>query len=106
MGNAGQKSKHHRGNADRGRMMQTSLHALAIAARRDKVKRCRSLYSLFNRVLFEQSYWKLNKNAATGIDRVTFQEYGQNLEANLIALEERMKQKRYWPQFVKRVEIP
>lgn len=106
MGNAGQKGKHHRGNADRRRMMQTSLHAIAIAATRDKAKRFRSLYSLFNRVMLEQSYWKLNKKAATGIDRVTFQEYGQKLETNLIALEERMKQKRYWPQFVKRVEIP
>ena len=87
-------------------MMQTSLHAIAIAARRDKAKRFRSLYSIFNRECLEQAYRKLNKDAATGVDRVNFEEYGEKLEANLIALEERLKQKRYWPRFVRRVEIP
>src|SRR4030042_1129295 len=87
-------------------MMQTSLHAIANAARRDKAKRFRSRYSCFNREILRQAYWKLNKKAATGIDRVTHEEYGRNLEANLIALEERLKQKRYWPRFVRRVEIP
>ena len=86
--------------------MQTSLHAIANAARRDKVKRFRSLYSLFNRVMLEEAYRKLNKDAATGVDGVSYQEYGNNLEANLIALEDRLKQKRYWPRYVKRVEIP
>jgi group II intron reverse transcriptase/maturase len=87
-------------------MMQTSLHGIANAARRDKVKRFRSLYSFFNREMLLQAYWKLNKKASTGVDRVTHKEYGENLEANLTALEERLKQKRYWPQYVKRVEIP
>jgi hypothetical protein len=31
-----------------------------------------------------------------GVDQVTWQEYGENLEQNLIDLEERLKQKRYW----------
>lgn len=108
MGSAGQKSKHHRAVVtDRTwRMMQTSLHAIANAARRDKAKRFRSLYSLFNREMLEQAYRKLNKNAATGVDRVSYEEYGKNLEANLLSLEERLKRKRYWPRFVRRVEIP
>lgn len=83
-----------------------SKHVIANAAVKNKTKRFRSLYSLFNRVVLEEAYWKLNKDAASGVDQVTWYEYGENLEQNLIALEERMKQKRYWPQFVKRVLIP
>jgi RNA-directed DNA polymerase len=84
----------------------TSLHVIANAARKDTTKRFRSLYSLFNRVVLEQAYRKLNQDAATGIDQVSWSEYGENLQENLIALEERMKQKRYWPRFIKRIEIP
>jgi len=87
-------------------MMQTSLHVIANAARKDKTKRFRSLYSLFNRVLLEEAYRKLNKDAATGIDDVTWEDYGQNLTENIIKLEERLKQKRYWPQYIKRILIP
>jgi RNA-directed DNA polymerase len=90
----------------KGRVMQTSLHVIANAARRDKNKRFRSLYSLFNRVLLEEAFRKLNRKSASGVDEVTWQEYESNLEENLIDLEERLKQKRYWPRYVKRVYIP
>lgn len=86
--------------------MQTSLHVIANAAIKDKTKRFCSLYSLFNRVLLEQAYLKLNKDAATGIDEVTWEDYGRNLSRNLIELEERLKQKQYWPRYTKRVLIP
>jgi group II intron reverse transcriptase/maturase len=56
--------------------------------------------------MFEEAYQKLNKTAAFGIDRVTWKEYGCNLQENLIELENKLKQKRYWPQFIKRIEIP
>jgi RNA-directed DNA polymerase len=86
--------------------MQTSLHAIAEAAKRNKTKRFLSLYSLFNRVMLERAYRQLNKDAAAGVDKVTFEEYGKNLQENLITLETRLKEKRYWPQYVRRVEIP
>ena len=36
--------------------------------------------------------WKdLNKNAASGVDKVTAEAYGENLEANIQALVERLK---------------
>jgi group II intron reverse transcriptase/maturase len=88
------------------RMMQTSLHVIANAARRDRRKRFRSLYSLFNRVLLKEAFRKLNRKSVSGVDEVTWEEYESNLEANLIDLEERLKQKRYWPRYVKRVYIP
>ena len=86
--------------------MQTSLHVIAQAAQRDKEKRFQSLYSLLNRVTMAQAYHKLNKHAAPGTDRMTYEEYGRKLEENLIDLETRLKEKRYFPQVVRRVTIP
>jgi len=88
------------------RMMQTSIHVIANAARRDRSKRFRSLYSLFNRVVLEKAFRKLNRKSVSGVDKVTWKEYESNLEANLIDLEERLKQKRYWPRYLKRVYLP
>jgi RNA-directed DNA polymerase len=86
--------------------MQTSLHGIAEAARQHTRKRFRSLYSCFNRVLLEQSYGELNKNAAAGVDGMTYKEYGKDLERNLLDLEERLKRKAYHAKLVKRVFIP
>ena len=99
--------QHHRGKCDRkGRVMQTSIHVIANAARQHRKKRFRSLYSFFNRVVLEEAFRKLNRKSVSGVDSVTWKDYEENLEANLIDLEERLKQKRYWPRFVKRAFIP
>lgn len=88
------------------RMMQTSLHAIANAAQQNRCKKFRSLYSLFNKEMLEEAYYKLNKDAAYGSDKITWHEYGENLQDNLYTLQERLKGKRFWPQYVRRVEIP
>lgn len=86
--------------------MQTSLHGIAEAAKQHRRKRFRSLYGCFNRVLLETSYRELNKDAAAGIDGVTYEEYGTNLVANLLDLEDRLKRKAYHARLVRRVFIP
>lgn len=86
--------------------MQTSLPAIATAARRDLNRRFRGLYSILNRANFEVAFHALHKNAATGTDGVTFQEYGKSLSENLLNLESRLKEKRYRAKLVKRVFIP
>jgi len=86
--------------------MQTSLHGIAEAARQHKRKRFRSLYSCFNRVLLEQSYRELNKDAAAGIDGMTYEEYGRDLQTHLLDLEDRLKRKAYHAKLVRRVFIP
>lgn len=51
--------------------------------------------------------WRLlQKGKAPGIDRITTQDYGRNLEANLRALHERLRTGRYRATPVKRVYIP
>jgi group II intron reverse transcriptase/maturase len=57
-------------------------------------------------VVLEEAFRKLNRKSVSGVDSVAWKEYEENLEANLIDLEERLKRKRYWPRFVKRVFIP
>ena len=89
-----------------GRLTQTSLPAIAKAARCDLNRRFRGLYSMLNRANFEVAFHALNKNAATGVDGVTFQEYEKNLSGNLLDLESRLKEKRYRAKLVKRVFIP
>ncbi len=49
-----------------GRLMQTSLPAIAQLARRDKTKRFRGLYSMLNRNNFEVAFRAIRKGAATG----------------------------------------
>ncbi len=86
--------------------MQTSLHGIAEAAKLNKKKRFGSLYSCFNQVLLEQAYRELNKDAAAGVDGVTYEAYGRNLQENLRDLEARLKGKRYHAKLVRRTFIP
>jgi len=52
------------------------------------------------------SFYLLRKNAASGVDGITFQEYERNLEANLASLVERLKRKSYHARLVRRKYIP
>jgi group II intron reverse transcriptase/maturase len=51
-------------------------------------------------------YYRLDRDRASGIDGVTWKEYGEHLEENLRDLVARMKAKRYRPLPAKRVYIP
>ena len=70
--------------------MQTSLRGIANKAANDKQHRFGDLYRLLNEANLRESFYKLRKNAATGIDGVTFQEYENNLDENLRNLVEQL----------------
>ena len=93
-----------KGNTDKS--MQTSLRGIANKAANDKQHRFGSLYRLLNESNLRESFYKLRKSAATGIDGVTFQSYEENLDENLANLVERLKAKRYRAKLVKRKLIP
>lgn len=93
-------------NVRLGRLMRTSLPAIAQAARKDVTRRFRGLYSMLNAANFKEAFYKLKKNAAAGIDGVTWREYERDLLKNLADLEERLKTKKYRAKLVKRVFIP
>ena len=48
----------------------------------------------------------MNKRKAYGIDKVTKEDYGQNLEENLESVVKRMKNGSYQPNPTRRVYIP
>lgn len=84
----------------------TSLRGIAHRARARKHHRFRDLYRNLNAEFLLSCWSDLNKAAASGVDEVTAQTYQENLEANLQALAERLKTKRYRTKLVRRCYIP
>jgi len=89
-----------------GQSWQTFLRAIANKAQRDRNHRFGDLYRQLNVHSLRQSFYLLRKEAASGVDGVTFQEYERNLEANLAKLVERLKRKSYHARLVRRKYIP
>lgn len=87
-------------------MMQTSLEAIAKKAKRQKEYRFGNLYRLINEELLIDSWAKLNKHAAMGVDKISAKEYGQNLAENIRDLVERLKKGSYHAKLVRRQYIP
>ena len=85
---------------------QTSLRAIADKAKANKQYRFRDLYRLLNTELLLNCFNGLNKDAASGVDEVTWRMYAENLYANVEALVERLKSKRYRAKLVRRQYIP
>jgi retron-type reverse transcriptase len=85
---------------------QTFLRAIAEKARTNKHHRFGDLYRWLNRDVLRLCFYRLRKDAASGVDRVSFEDYERNLEANLTDLEERLKRKAYRARLVRRKYIP
>lgn len=75
-------------------------------ARKDPRLRLRSLAHVLDEHLLTRSFHQLRKDAATGVDGITKEEYGLDLAANIRSLHERMKTARYRHQPIRRVHIP
>jgi RNA-directed DNA polymerase len=84
----------------------TSLRGIADKAKADKQHRFRDLYRCLNVELLLECWGDLNKDAASGVDGVTWQAYAENLQTNVEALVERLKQKRYRATLIRRHYIP
>ncbi len=86
--------------------MQTSLLAIANKARDRKHYRFLNLYRLIDENLLLDCWGDIRKNAAYGVDRVSAQEYSENLIDNIRNLIERLKRKSYRARLVRRHYIP
>src|SRR3990167_1894261 len=86
--------------------MQSILSFIAAKAKGEKKLKFTSLVHLINAENLKACYKELKRNKAAGIDDMTVEEYGVNLDERLNVLIERMKSKRYKPQPVCRVSIP
>lgn len=87
-------------------LMETKLNRLTEIAKGNPRAAFTSLAYLLNEDFLKGCYQELKKKTATGIDRVTTEEYGRNLDANLSNLVGRMKAKSYRPEPVRRTYIP
>ncbi len=84
----------------------TFLRGIAIKAKIDKRHRFQNLYRCLNEELMHHAWRHLNKDAASGVDKVTAQVYEADLQGNIQRLVERLKAKRYRAKLVRRVYIP
>jgi len=89
-----------------GNLTLTKLALISQRARREPRCRFTSLAHLLDEGFLRDCYFKLGRERASGIDGVTWREYGERLDENLKDLVARMKAKRYRPQPAKRVYIP
>ncbi|WP_084503228.1 reverse transcriptase domain-containing protein [Desulfatirhabdium butyrativorans] len=86
--------------------METKFQRIAEKALKEPGCRFTSLFHLMDVELLKGCFEGLRKDAASGIDRVTKEEYGRELEANLSRLADRLHKMAYIPQPVRRVYIP
>ena len=87
--------------------LHQALERIRQAARRDKELKFTSLWHhVYNVDRLREAYLGLAPHAAPGEDRVTWQQYGRELEANLRALSRRLASGGYRAKPVKRVYIP
>ena len=93
-------------NTEVGMQALSKLKLIAEKARRDKKLKFTSLVHHINEELLAECYKMLRKDAASGIDGVTAEAYGKDLDTNLKDLVGRLKSKCYRPQPVRREYIP
>ena len=75
-------------------------------AQRDPDFQFTSLAHLLNVEYLRDCYKSLNRNKAVGIDNVSWEEYGKDLDEKLELLVSRLKRKKYKPIPARRVYIP
>ena len=87
--------------------MSPRLRQVRDSARRDRKMRFTALLHHVYRVdALREAYFRLKRSAAPGVDGVTWQQYGEELEANLQGLSERLKRGAYRARPVRRKFIP
>ena len=86
--------------------METKLERISQLSRENPDMVFTSIGHLINKELLTECHKSMDGKKAVGIDGVTKEDYGRNLEENLEKLVGRLKQKSYKPQPARRVEIP
>ena len=84
----------------------TCLQRIGERAKQKPKEKWTNLLSHVRVPLLKEAYQRLRKEAAPGVDGVTWEEYGERLGERLPELENRIHRGSYHPQPVKRVLIP
>jgi RNA-directed DNA polymerase len=110
----GEERKRAKGNTDSkthpghsaGVDASNALGRVREVAQRDKDARFTALLHHVGVDRLRSAFWAVSPKAAPGVDAVTWNEYGQNLEANLSDLHARVQSGRYRAKPSRRVYIP
>jgi len=86
--------------------MSPGLLKVAERAKQHPDARFNSVAHLLDEGALGRAFHRIRKDAAVGVDGITKEHYGQDLEMNLRGLHERLKAKRYRHQPIRRVHIP
>lgn len=87
--------------------VHSALERVRQAARGDRKLRFTALlHHVYNLEMLREAYFSLKREAAPGVDRVTWRQYGEALEDNLQDLSARLKRGAYRAKPVRRVFIP
>jgi RNA-directed DNA polymerase len=103
-GNAGPQNTHRTQNREG---VPSAWDRIRQAAKTDKGRRFTTLlHHVYNIETLQEAYYGLKREAAPGVDGVTWQTYGEQLEANLEDLSQRLRRGAYRAKPVRRVLIP
>jgi group II intron reverse transcriptase/maturase len=86
--------------------MSPELQKVVDRAREHPQERILSLAHRIDVSALERAFRRLRSKAAAGVDGVTKEDYGQDLDSNLQALHGRLKSQRWRHQPIRRVHIP
>ncbi len=86
--------------------MQTSLQGIVNKARKESRYRFNNLYSILNEEFLIETWKRINKKSAVGIDKQSARDFERNLKSNITNLVEKLKRKKYHAKLVRRVYIP
>ncbi|MGE5787673.1 MAG: group II intron reverse transcriptase/maturase, partial [Myxococcales bacterium] len=86
--------------------MSTELLKVAERAKRDPQGQILSLARLIDEAALRRAFERIRKGAAVGVDGMSKEQYGKELEKNLENLHERLRTQRYRHQPIRRVHIP
>lgn len=84
----------------------TALQRIGQRAKEKPKEKWTNLLSHMKQPLLKEAYQRLRRNAASGVDQVTWYEYGERLDERLRDLEDRIHRGSYHPQPVLRAHIP
>ena len=86
--------------------MSTFLQGIAKKAQEQPKHRFGNLYELLSEPFLKECWRDIRKEAASGVDRISAQDYECQLDENIHNLVERLKRKRCRAQRVRRRDIP
>ena len=82
------------------------MQTIARKAKENRNYQFFGLYTMLNEDFLLETWHMLNKRAACGVDKISYQDYNANVKANVKDLVERLKRKAYRAKLVKRHYIP